>query len=100
MAARLGLHGCEKTQLSDEALVVRGELTADARWEGITDQLTRLAEAQAVDGMLDEALGTIEEALQANPEELVFRPNVLTYRGELWFKLSQPELAEAHRPAG
>src|SRR5205823_3586199 len=40
MAARLGLHGCEKTQLSDEALVVRGELTADARWEGITDQLT------------------------------------------------------------
>src|ERR1700682_5043712 len=35
---------------------------------GLTDQLTRLAEAQAVDGMLDEALGTIEEALEANPE--------------------------------
>jgi predicted ATPase len=62
---------------------------------GITDQLTRLAEAQALDGMLDEALGTIEEALQANPEELVFRPNILTCRGELRLKISQPELAEA-----
>jgi len=62
---------------------------------GLTDQLTRLAEAQAVDGRLDEALGTIEEALQANPEELVFRPNVLNCRGELRFKLGQPELAEA-----
>jgi tetratricopeptide (TPR) repeat protein len=61
---------------------------------GITDQLTGLAEAQALDGMLNEALGTIEEALQANPEELVFRPNVLTCRGELRFKLGQPELAE------
>jgi tetratricopeptide (TPR) repeat protein len=62
---------------------------------GVTDQLTPLAEAQALDGMLDEALGTIEEALQTNPEELVFRPNVLTCRGELRLKLGQPELAEA-----
>jgi predicted ATPase len=62
---------------------------------GITDQLTRLAEAQALDGTLDQALGTIEEALQANPEELVFRPNVLTCRGELRLKRGQPELAEA-----
>ena len=62
---------------------------------GITDQLTRLAEAQALDGKIDDALVTIEEALQANPEELVFRPNILTCRGELRFKLGQPELAEA-----
>jgi tetratricopeptide (TPR) repeat protein len=62
---------------------------------GITDQLTGLAEAQALDGMLDAALCTIEEALQANQEELVFRPNVLTCRGELRFKRGQPELAEA-----
>jgi hypothetical protein len=40
-------------------------------------------------------LGTIEEALQANPEELVFRPNALTCRGELRLKLDQIELAEA-----
>jgi predicted ATPase len=62
---------------------------------GLTDQLTRLAEAQALDGMLDGALCTIEEALQANPEELVFRPNVLTFRGELRLKLGRTELAEA-----
>jgi predicted ATPase len=38
---------------------------------------------------------TIEEALQANPEELVFRPNALTCRGDLRFKVGQTELAEA-----
>ena len=61
---------------------------------GITDFLTRLAEAQALDGKIDDALITIEEALQANPEELVFRPNALTCRGELRLKLGQTELAE------
>ena len=32
---------------------------------------------------------------QANPEELVYRPNALTCRGELRLKLGQTELAEA-----
>jgi len=59
------------------------------------DILARLAEAQVLDGAINEALGTIEDALQANPEELVFQPNVLTRRGELRFKLGQSELAEA-----
>ena len=61
----------------------------------ITDHLTRLAEAQALDGMIDDALITIEEALQANPEELVFRPLALTCHGELRLKLGQTEPAEA-----
>jgi class 3 adenylate cyclase/tetratricopeptide (TPR) repeat protein len=61
----------------------------------ITDHLRCLAEAQALDGMIDDALITIEEALQANPEELVFRPNALNCRGELRLKLGQTELAEA-----
>jgi tetratricopeptide (TPR) repeat protein len=60
----------------------------------ITDHLTRLAEAQALDGMIDDALVTIEDALQANSEELFFRPNNLTCRGELRLKLGQTELAE------
>jgi tetratricopeptide (TPR) repeat protein len=60
----------------------------------ITNQLTRLAEAQALAGKIADALSTIEEALQANPEELVFRPNALTFRGELRLKLGQPKLAE------
>jgi hypothetical protein len=50
---------------------------------GNTDVLTRLAEAQALDGATNEALDTIEVALKTNPEELVFRPNTLKYRGEL-----------------
>ena len=57
--------------------------------------LTRLAEAQALDGATNEALDTIEVALKTNPEELVFRPNTLKYRGELRLNLGQNELAEA-----
>jgi tetratricopeptide (TPR) repeat protein len=60
----------------------------------ITHNLTFLAEAQALDDKIDDALRTIEEALQANPEELVFRPNALTCRGDLRLKLGQTELAE------
>jgi class 3 adenylate cyclase/tetratricopeptide (TPR) repeat protein len=61
----------------------------------ITDILTRLAEAQLLDGAIDDALTTVQDALQANPEELVFLPNILTRRGELRLKLGQNELAEA-----
>ena len=61
----------------------------------ITDYLTVLAEALALDGALTDALSTIEDALQANPEELIFRPNILTCRGELRLKIGQAELAEA-----
>jgi class 3 adenylate cyclase/tetratricopeptide (TPR) repeat protein len=49
----------------------------------ITDFFTCLGEAQALDGKFADALITIEEALQANPEELINRPNALTCRGEL-----------------
>ncbi|MGH7813752.1 MAG: hypothetical protein ACREQI_07075 [Candidatus Binataceae bacterium] len=62
---------------------------------GITFYLTCLAQAQALDGKIDDALATIEDALQANPEELVFLPSIMACRGELRFKLGQPELAEA-----
>ncbi len=61
----------------------------------LQDHLKWLAEAQALDGKIDDALITIEEALQANPEELVYRPNALTFRGELRLKVGQTVLAEA-----
>jgi class 3 adenylate cyclase/tetratricopeptide (TPR) repeat protein len=61
----------------------------------ITGALTYLAEAQALDGKIDDALITIEEALAANPEEVVFRPYPLTCRGELRLKEGQAYLAEA-----
>jgi hypothetical protein len=62
---------------------------------GITETLTCLAEAQALDGAIADALATIEDALTANPEELVFRPQNLTCRGELRLTRGQTDLAEA-----
>ena len=61
----------------------------------ITNGLTILAKAQALNGAIDDALLTLNEALQANPEELWCRPNVLTWRGDLRLKIDQAELAEA-----
>jgi hypothetical protein len=62
---------------------------------GTTDVLTRLAEVQTLDGVTDVALDTIELALKENPEELVFRPNAITYRGALRLQMGQNESAEA-----
>ena len=61
----------------------------------ITYYLTLLTEAQAHDGVIDDALITIEETLAANPKELVFRPNALNCRGELRLKQGDADLAEA-----
>jgi predicted ATPase len=61
----------------------------------ITDFLKRLAEAQSLAGATIDALATIEDALTANPEELVARPDGLCCRGELRLTLDQSELAEA-----
>jgi len=56
---------------------------------------TYLAEAQAREGALGEALESIEWAIQAKPEILFHRPQTLRVRGEIRLKLEQPELAEA-----
>ncbi|HWX34458.1 MAG TPA: adenylate/guanylate cyclase domain-containing protein [Steroidobacteraceae bacterium] len=89
--AQLGRTG-EGVSLIRQALAGLAEKGARV---GNTDVLTRLAEAQALDGAANEALDTIEVALKTNPEELVFRPNTLKYRGELRLKLGQNELADA-----
>ncbi len=60
----------------------------------VTDQFTRLAEAQALDGKIGDALNTNEEVLQANPEELYYRPETLRIRGDLRLELGHAELAE------
>jgi hypothetical protein len=44
---------------------------------------------------LDEALESIEQALLANPDELVYLLEILRMRGELWLKLRRSEEAEA-----
>ena len=71
-----------------------GLVEAGAR-AAVTYSLTCLAEAHALDGAIDNALGTIDDALQANPEELLFRPHMLKCRGELRLKQGQTELAAA-----
>ena len=62
---------------------------------GITCRMTWLAVAQHRAGVYGEALGTGEQALEINPEELVYRPEALRVRGELRFEKGQAELAEA-----
>jgi tetratricopeptide (TPR) repeat protein len=96
-----GILGWARAQLGDPdkgISLIRRNLSgfvATGSRVAISDILTRLAEAQVLAGAIDEALGTIEDALQANPEELVFQPNILTRRGELRHKLGESELAEA-----
>jgi predicted ATPase len=82
----------EGVSLIRQGLVDLAELGARI---GFTAFLTGLAEAQALDGATLEALGTIEEALQVNPDELVFRPSMMTCRGELRLKLGETGPAEA-----
>jgi tetratricopeptide (TPR) repeat protein len=53
-----------------------------------------MAAAQEREGAIVEALETVEQALQANPDELAYRPETLRLRGELRLKLRQTELAE------
>jgi tetratricopeptide (TPR) repeat protein len=54
-----------------------------------------LAEAQAREGAIADALETVEQALQANPDQAVSRCDALRLRGDLRLKQGQIELAEA-----
>ena len=62
---------------------------------GISFYANSLAESQQREGAIVDALPTVEQALQANPDELAHRPETLRLRGELWLKQEQTELAEA-----
>jgi Flp pilus assembly protein TadD len=59
----------------------------------ITVNIMFLAEAQALHGDIDDALMTVERGLDANPEELIYRPLLLNCRGELRLQLGRSELA-------
>jgi class 3 adenylate cyclase/tetratricopeptide (TPR) repeat protein len=56
--------------------------------------LSLLAEVQALGGAVDDALKTIETALEVNPQELWCRPRALTIRGELRLRDASLESAE------
>ncbi len=55
----------------------------------MTMYLTWLAEAQALDGGLDDALSTLDQALAINPQELFFRPETLRLRGALRLRMGR-----------
>jgi predicted ATPase len=54
-----------------------------------------LAAAQERDGTIVDALQSAEQALQVNPAERAYLPEILRLRGELRFKQGQLGLAEA-----
>jgi class 3 adenylate cyclase/tetratricopeptide (TPR) repeat protein len=62
---------------------------------GIPIHTASLAAAQALEGAIDDALETVEQALLANPDLLSYRPEMLRLRGELLLKQSRTEPAEA-----
>jgi tetratricopeptide (TPR) repeat protein len=82
-----------------EGVALLGQALAGTAKSGsrvaITGLLTNLAEAQALDGALADAIGTIDDALRANPQELFLRPETLRIRGELRLRQRDREAAEA-----
>jgi tetratricopeptide (TPR) repeat protein len=62
---------------------------------GIGNFRTYLAAAQEREGDIVEALETIEQALQSNPDELAYRPETLRVRGQLRYRQGLTEQAEA-----
>jgi len=61
---------------------------------GITFITASLAVAQAREGAIVDALETVEQAFQANSDELYYQPEILRLRGELRLIQGQIELAE------
>jgi class 3 adenylate cyclase/tetratricopeptide (TPR) repeat protein len=78
-------------QLIEESLI------AIARTEtrmGVTLSLFYLAQAQALLGATESAFLSIERALEANPDEVVYRPEVFRLRGECRLRVGDRERAE------
>jgi tetratricopeptide (TPR) repeat protein len=73
---------------------IAGLLEVGARGS-ISQHIASLAAAQERGGAIVDALGTVERALEANPDALVYRPETLRLRGALQLKGGQTELAEA-----
>jgi predicted ATPase len=62
---------------------------------GTPRYITSLADAQLRAGAIGDALETVEQALNFNPEEAVWRPETLRIRGESRLKQGDLQLAEA-----
>jgi tetratricopeptide (TPR) repeat protein len=62
--------------------------------QGISRSTAYLAAAQECEGAIVDALATVEQALQVNPDEVSYRPETFMLRGELRLKQRQTEKAE------
>jgi class 3 adenylate cyclase/tetratricopeptide (TPR) repeat protein len=97
----LSIAGWARTQLGstrDGLSVIRQGLAASIESgfrSRFGENLICLAEVQALDGMIDDALITIEQAFESNPQEMLLRPEILTMRGELRRKIGRADAAEA-----
>jgi len=94
----LGHARAELGHVAENISLIRGGI--DSRIElggriGIPGQMTHLAAAQYRAGAVADALETVEQALNFNPEEIVGRPETLRIRGELRLKQGHVEMAEA-----
>ncbi len=58
--------------------------------------MTHLAEVQELAGAVEDALDTLQQALEVHPDELAARPETLRLCGELRLKKGQTEMAEAY----
>jgi predicted ATPase len=72
-----------------------GELNAMKFYSAQTCFLCLLCEAQALTGAIDDALPTVEHALQPNPDELLYRPEAFRLRADLQLRQGDTELAVA-----
>jgi predicted ATPase len=94
----LGLARAELGRTAEGVALLRQALALATKMGSrlqITLPLTYLAEAQALDGAVADALRTIDDALRANPQELFLRPETLRVRGELRLRQGDRGLAEA-----
>jgi tetratricopeptide (TPR) repeat protein len=95
------LLGLARARLGDavEGVALIGRAIAGVREIGATGNIYRftagLAEAQALEGNLIQAVATIEQVLEANPQELLFRTQVLGLQAELRVQLGEAGPAEA-----
>jgi predicted ATPase len=67
------------------------EAQATRTYTGSALSLFFLGETQAIGGAIDDAVVTLNRALRVIPEELCYRPLILTLRGELRFR-KEPDL--------
>jgi tetratricopeptide (TPR) repeat protein len=96
--AVLGIARTQRGRASEGAALIRqaiGAALESGRRLAMAYFLGALADAQACAGAVSDALVTVEQALEANPSELVYRPENLRLRGALRLTQGQTELAEA-----